>query len=95
MRVTVTQEDWDKAVAICDDSEADYECNCVLAQAILREKKVRPLVKGSRIEVEGRNYSVSKPAADLIDAFDYRHATSYAKKPKPEFPKTYILKAKV
>jgi len=98
MRVTVTQEDWDKACAILVHgvpSNTSYNCCCVLAQALIREGKAVPNetnVLGRRTYIGKKEYRHSKPAQGLVEAFDHRRNPEDSKHKKPKFPKTYILR---
>lgn len=86
IRVTVTQEDWDKAVEVCEGVHLDpnkYNCNCALAQAI---RRTRP-EWGDKFRVQtswlyydsvygkplDKSYKLSARAMDLIMAFDTRN----------------------
>lgn len=76
MKLTVTQADWDKAKAVVNaikdkKSDAEYRCNCVLAQALRREKKKK--VKGvylCSLELCNARYIMSYQAEKIREAFD-------------------------
>ena len=99
MRITVTQEDWDKAENDMKNNKWRGEC-CVLGQAIVRQLAPKSVhVTDTWIRIDGDTYIGSRAAKRLVRKFDNLVPTVWKypnpRTKMPDFPITIEIKPKL